>query len=84
MDTLVRVKKKYLNNYFKEFSRVLSKDNGKMLLHLPCIMSTFSKRKRFIKLYPDEITEMMINNNFKQFSLDFSTINHGVLLRYGF
>ena len=83
MDTLVRVNKKYLSRYFEHFRRVL-KSNGKMLIHLPCISSPFSKSKGFVKLHPDKITEMMINNGFNEFTFDFSIINHGVLLKYGF
>ena len=82
MDTLVRVNKKFLNSYFDHFNRVLKSD-GKMLIHLPCVSSTFSKSRGFVKLHPDEITEMMIRNGFNEFTLDFSTINHGVLLKYG-
>ena len=82
MDTLVRVNKKYLNSYFEHFNRVL-KMNGKMLIHLPCISSLFSKQYGFVNLHPDEITAMMISNGFNEFTLDFSTINHGVLLKYG-
>ena len=55
-----------------------------MLIHLPCVSVPFSKRKGFVKLYPDEITEMMISNGFREFTFDFNTINHGVLLKYGF
>ena len=83
MDTLVRVNKKYLNSYFEQFNRVL-KMNGKMLIHLPCISSLISKQNGFVNLHPDEITAMMISNGFYEFTLDFSTINHGVLLKYDF
>jgi SAM-dependent methyltransferase len=83
MDTLVRVNKRFLRQYFEHFKRVLKKD-GKMLIHLPCSASSFSVQKNFVRLHPDEITEMMISNDFKEFTFDFSTINHGVLLKYGF
>tara|TARA_Y100001980_G_C14556640_1_gene349005 strand:- start:16248 stop:16946 length:699 start_codon:yes stop_codon:yes gene_type:complete len=83
IDTLVRVKKRYLEKYFSEFRRVLKKD-GKMILHLPCTASKMSKHKKFVFLSPTNITNYMYNNSFKKFKLDFETINHGVLLLYGF
>ena len=82
MDTFVRVKKKFLMQYFKHFKRVL-KNDGKMVIHLPCTASPNSGQNDFVGLHPDEITEMMISNDFKEFTFDFSTIKHGVLLKYG-
>ena len=73
----------YLSMYFKHFRRVLKKA-GKMCIHLPCNASPLSVGKNFVDLHPDEITEMMITNGFSEFTLDFSTINHGLMLKYGF
>ncbi len=83
MDTLVRVNKRFLNLYFKEFKRVIKK-NGKILIHLPCITSEGSQQRGFVKLTSNDITRMMTDNGLKEFTLDFNTISHGVLLKYGF
>jgi ubiquinone/menaquinone biosynthesis C-methylase UbiE len=83
MDTLVRVNKKFLKKYFSEFRRILKMD-GKLLLHLPCITSPMSKRKKFVMLSPTHIADYMYSNGFKEFQFDFYHINHGVLLLYGF
>ena len=81
MDTLVRVKKPYIKKYFAHFKRIL-KNNGNLAIHLPCISSQLSKKYGFINLHPDEITNLLISNGFKEFTLDFSILNHGVFLKY--
>jgi len=81
MDTLVRVNKRYLRKYFEHFKRVL-KNDGKMLIHLPCTSSPYSIKKGFISLDSNEISDLMISNGFSEYTLDFSTIKHGVLLKY--
>jgi len=64
-------------------TRVL-KNDGKLLIHLPCNASPFSVKNGFVNLSPDDIIKMMIGEGFKEFSFDFHTINHGVLIKYGF
>ena len=83
IDTLVRVNKKYLRSYFNHFRRVLKSD-GKMLIHLPCNVVPFSRQKGFVNLSPSEIVKMLHSNDFEEFGFDFSTINHGVLIKYNF
>jgi len=84
MDTFVRVNKKYLKKYFKEFRRVL-KISGQMLLHLPINSSTVSNSKNFVNLSREEITALLEQNNFTNYIIDEKTINHGclVLVNYG-
>jgi len=84
MDTLVRVNKNYINSYLKHFRRVLTSVDGKMLIHLPCNSSPVSRRKGFVNLSPNEIVQMLVQHDFSEFTLDFVTINHGVLIKYGF
>lgn len=77
MDSLVRVEKKF-NNYFKEMYRVL-KDNGEVIIHLPNIDVKGSKDRNFTRLNTKEIKNIG-NNYFKEYYIDYDTINHGILL----
>lgn len=78
MDSLVRVEKKFIYNYFKEMYRVL-KDNGEVIIHLPNIDVKGSKDRNFTRLNTKEIKNIG-NNYFKEYYIDYDTINHGILL----
>lgn len=83
IDTLVRVSKQSIRKYFNEFNRIL-KNDGKMLIHLPCNMMNLSVKHNFTDLSLDELTEFLNKNSFNDFIFDSKIINHGVLLKYGF
>jgi len=80
IDTLVRVNKKFINDYFSEFARVL-KPNGKLLIHLPCDEIKGSLDRNFVNLNRKDILELCIKNGFEQFEIDDKTIHHGVILK---
>ncbi len=83
IDTLVRVSKKSIKKYFFEFKRIL-KEDGKMLIHLPCNIKELSVKNHFTNLSINEIKKFQYENNFNDFIIDTKTINHGVLLKYGY
>ncbi|MCX6168365.1 MAG: methyltransferase domain-containing protein [Ignavibacteriales bacterium] len=82
MDTLVRVKKKYIKKYFIEFERIMN-NNGKILVHLPCNESRISRDRGFTNLSEQEIMSILKRAGFKNILLDYDTIVHGVLVLAG-
>jgi len=83
MDTLVRVPKNFIFDYFKEFARVLE-PNGKMCLHLPCNDIPGSVERKFVALSRDDIEALCISNGFKNFDVDYRAIKHGIILRVNY
>tara|TARA_S200000501_G_C20682540_1_gene681429 strand:+ start:140 stop:829 length:690 start_codon:yes stop_codon:yes gene_type:complete len=83
IDTLVRVGRNSIRKYFSEFKRVL-KEDGKMLIHLPCNAQELSVNNHFTNLSLNEIKKFQYENSFNDFHIDTKTINHGVLLKYGY
>lgn len=80
MDTFVRIPKKFIFDYFKEFSRIL-KTNGKACIHLPCDDIPGSKERKFVNLSRKDIKKLCIDNEFKNFDIDDKVIKHGIILR---
>lgn len=83
IDSLVRVEKKNIKAYFKEFSRIL-KVHGKILVHLPCSDIKGSVERHFVNLKKEEIVNLCQQNGFNNFEIDVNTINHGVLLKVNY
>ncbi|MBI4308992.1 MAG: class I SAM-dependent methyltransferase [Candidatus Omnitrophica bacterium] len=79
MDSLVRVPKKFLANYFKEFYRVL-KPSGKIFIHLPCLSQAESRRRVFVDLTLAEIEHLCRVNRFHGISIDQNVLTHGVMV----
>lgn len=79
MDSLVRIEKSALKNYFREINRVL-KDNGEVCLHLPCNSSQGSVDRGFTDLSMKDIRAFCLNNNLEIITLDMKHITHGVML----
>jgi len=79
MDTLVRVKKKFIKKYFIEFERIMN-SNGKLVVHLPCNKSKVSRDRGFTNLSEQEIMSILKGIGFKNILLDYNTIVHGVLV----
>ncbi|NQT24633.1 class I SAM-dependent methyltransferase [candidate division KSB1 bacterium] len=78
MDTLVRVDKDYIYDYFSEMKRVL-RPGGKIICHLPNSDLTDSQAKRFTKLNSAEIKHQA-QKYFSDYSIDSKTIVHGSIL----
>ena len=54
-----------------------------MLIHLPFDTQELSVKNHFTNLSLNEIKKFQYENNFNDFHID-TTINHGILLKYGF
>ncbi len=78
MDTLVRVEKKYIIDYFSEIKRVLKQD-GEAILHLPNNDLPESSINGFTVLVTKEI-ETLANQYFSTFNIDSQVIKHGSML----
>ena len=78
IDTLVRVEKEYIYDYFKEMNRVL-RPNGKIICHLPNSDMADSEARRFTKLSTAEIKEQA-QKYFSNYTIDSNTITHGSIL----
>ncbi len=83
MDTFVRIPKKSIFDYFKEFARVL-RPGGKICLHLPCNDIPGSVERKFIDLSGGEIKTLCISNGFKDYDIDEQTIKHGIILKVNY
>ena len=83
MDTFVRIPKKFIFDYFKEFSRVL-RYHGKICLHLPCNDMIGCTKRKFVDLSRDEIKKLCIDNGFNDFYIDDQTIKPGIILRVNY
>ena len=78
MDTLVRVEKEYIYDYFKEMHRVLKK-GGEIIAHLPNNDLPGSASRWFTLMRTEEI-QRLAENYFCEFTIDSETINHGSIL----
>lgn len=78
MDTLVRVEKEFIADYFTEMERVV-KDDGKLIIHLPCTDRKACTSRQFTHLSRPEITEICSRLKRKYVILD-NVLVHGVLV----
>ena len=78
MDTLVRVEKEYIYDYFKEMKRVL-RPNGKIICHLPNSDIADSQARKFTRLSSAEIKKLA-QKYFSNYTIDSNTITHGSIL----
>ena len=78
MDTLVRVEKEYIYDYFKEMKRVL-RPGGKIICHLPNSDIADCQERRFTELSSAEINKQA-QKYFSNYTIDSSTIVHGSIL----
>jgi len=80
LDSLMRADKGIILSYMEETQRVLN-ETGKMCIHLPCDNQVGSVKRGFTSLTLEEIDDYCRLVDIKNYSLDFSTTNHGIFLR---
>lgn len=80
IDSLMRADKGIILSYMEEIKRVLKKD-GNVCLHLPCVNQQESIQRGFTDLSLEEIEEYCRLVDFNNYSIDFSTTQHGIFLR---
>ncbi len=79
MDSLVRAPKAAVGRYVSETHRVLC-PGGELIIHLPCDDSPFSVGMYFTSLKRSEIDPMLRKAGFGNFSIDATTLKHGVIV----
>lgn len=79
VDTFVRVPKKAIFNYFKDFAKVL-RPGGRLLIHLPCREIPGSAQRHFVDLSFDEIKKMCVLNGLGNYKIHSDLLIHGVIL----
>lgn len=79
MDSLCRTEIKVIDKYLKEFKRVLDHD-GQACIHLPCSEKPLSHELGFTQFDREQLWDMVNKYKLKNCSIDFTTINHGILL----
>ena len=72
-----------IQDYLVECKRIL-KQTGKMCIHLPTEEIEACNSLGFTPLTKKQITESLEQSGFKDYVLDYSTINHGVLVLEGY
>lgn len=80
LDSLMRADKGVILSYMEEAQRVI-KPSGTMCFHLPCNSQPDSVRRGFTSLSLEEIEEYCRLVDITHYSIDFSTVQHGILLR---
>ena len=78
IDTLTRVEKEYVKQYFEEFNRVL-KPGKTALIALSCISKEMSRNAGLTPFTLNEINRMC-KKNFNQYILHSNIINHGIFI----
>jgi ubiquinone/menaquinone biosynthesis C-methylase UbiE len=83
IDTLHKSSIDIIQDYLVECKRIL-KQTGKMCIHLPAEEMEACNSLGFTSLTKKQITESLEQSGFKDYVLDYSTINHGVLVLEGY
>lgn len=81
LDSLVRSEIGIIESYIFEFKRILSAD-GKMCVHFPLSTQHLSWEHGFTQVDQFQIADMCLRAGLKA-KIDFTTINHGILLTVG-
>ena len=80
MDSLVRCPLSDIENYFKDFFRIL-RDCGAIYFHLPCNEKPRSVSKGFTSISIIEIKSLFLNVGFVGIEIDLETLEHGVIVK---
>lgn len=81
MDSLVRSEIGIIESYIFEFKRILSMD-GKMCIHFPLSTKPLSHEYGFTQIDQFQIADICLRAGLNA-KIDFTTINHGILLIVG-
>lgn len=80
MDSLVRCPLSDIENYFKDFFRIL-RGGGVIYLHLPCNEKPKSVSKGFTSISIIDIKSLLLNIGFVGIEIDLETLEHGVIVK---